>query len=197
MGCEALASKCWCHFWLSWRCSRTLCQLSALLELQNLAEQEELTGTQSTLRMSYEGDTRHKITILPRKGTPKGKWSNRSADVVRTLHNRPCKETADSGCCFQTARGNWEWRSQERKQQLVLQLHLHFSITKPTKRRLNFKEWFSYVKEWKAAWNWKKMENKTRNVAGDTPTSPLQKNLSAVSTSLQKAQHHLFSLISI
>jgi len=49
--------------------------------------------------------------------------------VVRTLHNRPGKETADSGFHRQKTRGNWEQRSQERKQQLVLQLHLHFSIT--------------------------------------------------------------------
>lgn len=80
--------------------------------------------------------------------------------------------------------GNGEAR--KRKQQLVLQLHLHFSINKPTKRRLNFKEWLGYIKEWKAAWNWKKMENKTRNAAGDTPTSPIQKDLCALSTSLQK-----------
>lgn len=96
----------------------------------------------------------------PKRGHKRDKWSNRSADVVRTLHNRAGKETADSGFRFQKTRGNWEWRSQERKQQLVLQLHLHFSITKPTKRRLNFKEWLSYIKEWKAAWTAKKWKIK-------------------------------------
>lgn len=34
-GCRALASKCWCHFYLSWRCCRMFHQLSALLEQQN------------------------------------------------------------------------------------------------------------------------------------------------------------------
>lgn len=89
--------------------------------------------------------------------------------------------------------GNGE--AKKRKQQLILQLHLHFSINKPMKRQLNFKEWLGYIKERKAAWNWKKMENKTRNVAGDTPTSPIQKDLWAVSTSLQK--HRAISIPSL